>query len=159
MRFRHRSGDKQVRWESLNTAGERAPGLLGRPQSDLLLYRFTDLRPGALAGETIYLVESESSADALMRAGLYATTWPGGAGDPPEGQIKPMLGHLGDQVVIVPDHDTAGLACARKLHAWLPAARLVLGTPGEDARDILARLGPAGFGDPRAWWSRTDWVA
>lgn len=159
LRYRNRSGAKEIRWESLNSAGERAPGLLGRPQSQLLLYRFPDWRVGALAGETVYLVESESSVDSLMRAGLYATCWPGGAGDPPERQIKRLLGHLADQVVIVPDHDAAGLACARKLHTWLPEARLVLGAPGEDARDILRRLGQAGFGDTRPWWSRVDWAA
>lgn len=156
-RYRHVSGLKEIRWESRNPRGERVPGLLGRSQSDLLLYRYADWRVGAAAGEAIHLVESESSVDALMRAGLYATCWAGGAGDPPEAQLRYLLGPLDDQVVVVPDRDAAGVECARRLHAWLPAARLLLGAPGEDARDLLGRLGPGGFGEPRSWWSRVDW--
>lgn len=89
------------------------------------------------------LVESESSADALRRAGHYATTWPGGAGDP-SARLADVLGSYRN-VVIVPDNDTAGLECRDKLTAQLPAAKVLMPNEAEDARDLLARVGPDQF--------------
>lgn len=145
MRYRNpTTGEKEFRWESLNEKGERVPGLLGRPQADLPLYREADLRHAIGAGEPILLVESESSADALMRAGHYATTWPGGAGDPALERLTEVLGEYRN-VVIVPDNDDAGLACRDKLTAQLPAAKVLLPNETEDARDLLARVGADEF--------------
>ena len=145
LRYRHPgTGAKEVFWESLNPRGERVPGLLGRPQADLALYLQHDLAPALAAGERIVLVESESSVDALVRAGLYATTWCGGAADPPLRQLVHVLGGHAD-VLIVPDNDDAGRRAGDAVAAALPRARTRLGEPGEDARDLLTRLGPAGF--------------
>ena len=145
LRYRHPgTGAKEVFWESLNPRGERVPGLLGRPQADLALYLQYDLGPALAAGERIVLVESESSVDALVRAGLYATTWCGGAADPPLRQLAHVLGDH-DDVLIVPDNDDAGRRAGDALAGALPRARTRLGEPGEDARDLLTRLGPAGF--------------
>ena len=145
LRYRHATtGNKEITWESLNWRGERVPGLLGRPQADLALYLQHDLGPALGAGERIVLGESESSVDALTRTGLYATTWCSGAADPPLDQITHVLGEH-DDVLIVPDNDDAGRRAGAALAAALPRARTLLGQPGEDARDILARLGPAAF--------------
>lgn len=162
MRYRHRSGAKQIRWESLNPSGERVPGLLGRTQHDLPLYEMGEVRRAVAAGETVFLVESESSVDALMKVGFYATCWPGGAGDPPLEQLAAELGGHGDGVVLVPDVDDAGLSCARRIRAALPGCRVLLGDPGEDARDVLARVGAAGLVEAvgeRRWWARVAWPA
>lgn len=162
MRYRHPSGSKEIRWESRNPRGERVLGLLGRPQADLPLYQLGQVRHAVAAGETVFLVESESSVDALMKVGFYATCWPGGAGDPPLGQLAAELGGHGDGVVLVPDVDDAGLSCARRVRAALPACRVLLGDPGEDARDVLAAVGAAGLVEvvgERLWWARVPWPA
>ena len=119
------------------------PGLLGRRQLDLALYRQRDLTP-ALADpdEPILLVESESSVDALTAAGFYATTW---AAAPPARQLAHVLGDH-PAVVMVPDNDPAGIACATRIVLAegldrSPIRRTLLGEPGEDARDLLNRVG------------------
>jgi hypothetical protein len=91
----------------------------------------------AAAGETVVLCESESSCDALH--GVYATTWAGGAGSPPVETLTRVL--TGVDVVIVPDHDDAGLACLERLVLALPHARVLLGRAREDAKDLYTRLG------------------
>lgn len=145
LRYRHPgSGAKEITWESTNPHGERVPGLLGRRQADLALYRQYDLTPALGAGERIVLVESESSADALARAGVYATTWCGGAADPPLRQLAHVLG-AHDDLLIVPDNDDAGRRAGAALAAALPRASTLLGEPDEDARDILTRRGSAPF--------------
>jgi hypothetical protein len=142
LRYRHPSGAKEIRWESLNAKGDRVPGLLGRREVDLPLYCVRDVCMGAAADEQILLVESESSVDALMKAGWYATCWAGGAGSCPVEQLRAVLSKA--RVVLLPDYDAAGLDVAERICKVLPV-RVVLGNPGEDARDLLKRLGPAKF--------------
>lgn len=145
IRLRHpTSRAKEITWESLNPRGERVPGLLGRRQVDLPLYCSRDVRMAVGAGEIVLVCESESSVDALIRAGWYATCWPGGAGDPPLDQLRAVLGDHGP-TVLIPDNDDAGLACRDRIVASGAITRVLLGSPGEDARDLLARLGADRF--------------
>lgn len=136
-RLRRPDGTKAIRWESRNARGEWVPGLLGTRESDLPLYREDEVRMAAAAGEPVVLCESESSCDALH--GVYATTWAGGASSPPLPTLARVL--EGVDVVIVPDHDDAGLACLERLTTVLPRARVLVGEPGEDARDLYNRVG------------------
>jgi hypothetical protein len=136
-RLRSPDGSKAIRWESRNASGEWVPGLLGTREADLPLYREDEVRMAAAAGETIVLCESESSCDALH--GIYATTWAGGAASPPLHTLAAVLGDA--DVVIVPDHDNAGLACLERLVVAMPRARVLLGERGEDARDLYSRVG------------------
>ena len=53
------------------------------PTSELPLYHESDVRICAATGEPLFVVESESSVDALNKAGRDGTTWAGGAGTPP----------------------------------------------------------------------------
>jgi hypothetical protein len=139
-RLRHPvTGEKAISWESRDERGAWIPGLRGVKEADLPLYHETDLRLAIGAGDVIVLCESESSVDALIGCGLYASTWAGGAASPPR-RIQAVLG--GANVVIVPDYDTAGLACRDRLLELLPNAQVLLGEPGEDARDLLSRVGP-----------------
>lgn len=140
-RLRRPDGSKAIRWESRNGRGEWVPGLLGTREADLPLYREDEVRIAAAAGETVVLCESESSCDALR--GVYATTWAGGAASPPLETLARAL--EGIDVVIVPDHDDAGLACLDRLLSALPHARVLLGHTGEDARDLFVRVGPDEF--------------
>lgn len=137
------TGAKECRWEALNPHGEWVPGLLGARESELPLYRESDVVMGIAAGETALLVESESSVDALR--GWYATTWAGGAGSPAVDTIRRVLAEHA-RVVIVGDNDDAGRACAEKLARALPLARVLFSdVDGEDARDLYARVGAEEF--------------
>lgn len=146
-RWRHPvTGAKDLRWFT-RRAGSLIPGLLGRPLRDLPLYREREVRMAVVAAEPVHVVESESSVDAFTRHGLYATTWAGGAAAPDVGRLAQVL--AGADVVLVPDHDTPGLACGRLVwEALAPVAgrlRAVLPAPGEDARDLLAADGVRAF--------------
>jgi hypothetical protein len=143
MRHRHASGAKEIRWDSTNPDGLRVPGLLGRREADMPLYRQRDLKMAIAATEVVLLCESESSVDALVKAGWYATCWAGGAGSCPIDQIRSVLGEA--RVVFLPDFDDAGLDVAERICKALPAVSVLLGDPGEDARDLLKRLGGAEF--------------
>ena len=86
------------------TAGEdgraRSGGLSGklRPLYLAQIWSLTD--------EEIVVVEGEKAADAVRRAGLAATTWPGGA----EGFARADLSLLkGRHLIIWPDNDKAGI--------------------------------------------------
>lgn len=150
VRLRSKSGAKEVTWESRNlSTGERCPGLFGRRTKDLPLYREREIRQAIGAGEPVLLVESESSVDALCRAGWYATTWAGGAGSPNLARLRDVLfvenesGGRGayPQLVVVPDYDAPGLECLDKLNDAGLLAHLLHGDPGEDAKDMLLRVG------------------
>lgn len=145
-RLRHPvTGDKAMEWWSRNPRGEWVPGLLGAREADLPLYRQHELTAAVALGETVLLVESESSADALT--GWYATTWAGGAGAPPVERLAELLGEH-PHIVIIGDADDAGRACVARLAAALPhAAALISEREGEDARDLHSRLGVAGFAE------------
>ncbi|MEZ5116656.1 MAG: toprim domain-containing protein [Candidatus Nanopelagicales bacterium] len=147
VRYRATDGTKDLRWETRDDAGAWIPGLRGAAVRDLPLYLERQVAMGIAAGETIYLVESESSVDALAGRGLYATTWAGGASAPNLRRLRHLL--TGAHVVLVPDNDPPGLACAQRIRDELAdhAASLEVLTPpeGDDARDLL-RDDPAAFG-------------
>ena len=137
LRWRTPGGRKRLVWERLDDAGAWIPGLGGLPTSALPLYREPDTMFAAAAGDPLFVVESESSVDALNRAGHYATTWPGGASSPPLERLTAALAGVPD-VRIVADHDDAGLRCARRVLVAVPHATGWLSPgPGDDVRDLL----------------------
>lgn len=146
MRYRRHpvTGDKTLKWEHRTTGGIWIPGLGGTLLVDLPLYLEGQARLGAAAGEPVLVVESESSVDALTRAGLYTTTWAGGAASPNLARLAKVLGRA--TVVVIADNDDSGLCCADRIithlrRAGARVATLVPDQPGEDARDILTSLG------------------
>lgn len=135
---------KEVRWESRNELGEMVPGLLGRPVASLPIYPERDVIAAVALGDPVVICESESSCDALVDVGVLATTWAGGA----SAVQVPALRRVVDgypRLVVIPDHDGPGMAALDVLRAAGLAPRVVLPEPGEDARDLLNRLGPARF--------------
>lgn len=145
------TGAKRTFWASRDAGGVLVPGLRDEhgapvPVTRLPLYLEHDVRMAVAARERVVVVESESSVDALVRAGVTATTWAGGAGRPNLRRLAEVL-HRGD-VLLVPDHDPPGLECGRRIwHALRPGtARLAwrLPAPGQDARDLL-REAPEAF--------------
>lgn len=140
--LRYRKGtSKQMHWET-KRGNCWEPGLYGTPTSSLPLYREPDIRMAIAAGEPVLLVESESSVDALR--GHYGTTWAGGAASPQIDRLRRVLGgYL--HVIVIPDADPAGIACLGVLSDAGLAPNVVMPEPGEDARDLLTRLGENAF--------------
>lgn len=152
LRFRHPvTGAKELSWESRNPHGERVPGLLGTPTDALPAYMHREVRKAVALDEPVLLVESESSVDTLIRAGWYATTWAGGATSVKVRALREALAGLDDptrchrRTVVIPDHDEPGLAALAVLDAAGLAPYVLLPDPGDDARDLLHRTGPAAF--------------
>jgi hypothetical protein len=121
--------------------------LWGRGKAPYRLYRLPRVAEAVQAGERVWLVEGEKDVEALERAGVAATTTPGGAGKTWRPEYSEAL--RGAYVTIVADRDDAGRAHARKAYAELAdaAAEVVLVEPNlnrlhADASDHLA----AGFG-------------
>jgi len=95
------------------------------------LYRLPFLRELG-EDETIWIVEGEKAADALVSIGLEATTSPGGAQSPAKANWKPLAGL---NCVILPDNDEAGLRYADTVQDILyslhpPATVRILHLPG-----------------------------
>lgn len=115
--------------------GEYKPGLNGRP---LPLYLAPLVRQAVAEGRTIYVTEGEKDALALWRAGVAATTKPGGAGS---AWLEPHIELLrGANIIVVADRDEAGEKAARAAYAALRGVaqvRIVEAAAGKDAYDHL----------------------
>ncbi len=146
-RLRHpTTGGKDLQWQTCDEHGAWIPGLRGTTLAELPLYREHEVLMALAADDTLVLVESESSADAIRAVGIYATTWAGGAGSIKRERLRDVL-HDGQGVVIAPDNDEAGLACLAQLQLLLPHASVLMPPPGQDARDLLNALGSRAFAD------------
>ena len=91
--------------------GQWIPNLKGVSR---VLYRLPEVIEAVERGEIIWLVEGEKDADRLVKAGLCATTWPGGAkskGFKWNRNYSKSLG--GARVAVIPDNDAAGIATAQ----------------------------------------------
>jgi hypothetical protein len=141
-RLRFADGHKQVRWEHrVDRYWEY--GLGGRTLESLPLYLADYIAQARALDEPIVLCESESSVDALIDAGVYATTWAGGAAAPQIDTLRQGL--AGARVVWIPDNDPAGLRCSTLvINALQEACSLatVLPSEGQDARDLLTQTTP-----------------
>lgn len=106
-------------------------------------YRHDRIRPAVSAGGEIYFLEGEKDVETAEGIGLVADTNPGGAGKLSGRQAKP---YRGAKVVIIPDHDNAGIEGARKNGETLAVAGAGV--------QILEPLG----GEPDSGFDFTDWV-
>ena len=146
-RWRHpATGAKDLRWFTIRD-GVAIPGLFGTKVASLPLYREHEAKMAVATGEPVIVCESESSVDAFNKAGIYATTWAGGAGAPNLDRLAAVL--VGANVVLVPDADPPGRECGRRiwdaLHPVASSLRCILPGEGQDARDLLAAKGPLAF--------------
>ena len=114
------------------------------------LYRLPFLRELG-DNETIFIVEGEKAADALISIGIEATTSSGGAKAPSKTNWTPLAGR---SVMIWPDNDPSGFAYAETVaeimtHLTPPATVRIIdpadfGLPDkQDAFDYVARQGGA----------------
>ena len=109
-----------------------------------VLYRLPEVRAAVGAGRTVFVVEGEKDADALVAVGEVATCNPGGAGKWRDDYADAL--HGAATVVVVADRDEPGLAYARAVAASLGAhvGQVIIAEAkdGKDASDHLA----AGYG-------------
>lgn len=93
-------------------------------REDIPVYRYKEIREAIARGESIFIVEGESCADALWQLGIPATTNIGGAGKWLESHTEDIRGAA---VVLSPDRDIPGIkhceAIAQQLDncSWLYA--------------------------------------
>lgn len=145
LRWRHpTSGAKELEWETRLTGGNTRPGLLGTREHLLPLYQHRKVQLAVAINEPVLVAESESSCDALR--GWCATTWAGGARAVNTTALRRQL-HGYRHQILLPDRDPAGLTCAHTMLAAGLGPAVLIGEPGEDARDLHRRLGPARFQD------------
>lgn len=71
--------------------------------------------------ETIFVVEGEKAADALIRLGLLATTSSGGVNGLHTTDWSPMKSR---KIIIWPDNDKAGLSYAEEIKSMFPKATI-----------------------------------
>jgi hypothetical protein len=119
------------------------------PVADRVLYRLPEVLSAVIEGRTVYVVEGESSADALAAAGHVATTNPFGAGKWLPEHTAALAGAA--RVVIVADNDRGGYDHAAIVAGELGACdppvsvvevvRAAVDTPKADAVDHLAAGG------------------
>ena len=81
-----------------------------------VLYRLPDLAPAIQRGDTIYIVEGEKDADALLDNSMHATCNPGGAG---KWRVEYSEMLRGAHAVVIPDHDESGRRHAEQVAAAL----------------------------------------
>jgi 5S rRNA maturation endonuclease (ribonuclease M5) len=139
-RIKYVNGDKMCRWQILEN--ERWVYSNGNSLNlNLLpLYNEIEVIRGGYVGEVIVLCESESSVDALLKLGIYGTTWAGGANSV---KIERLIQVLKNQKVLwIPDNDEAGLKCSAKITKKLKPHtykwQTLIGAPKEDARDLIS---------------------
>jgi hypothetical protein len=144
-RVRCTDGRKRIRWE--RRVGKHWEYLRGDIRlTDLPLYRQDYLKQARALGEPVVLCESESSVDGLIDAGIYATTWAGGASSPNIPRLRRTLAGL--TVVWIPDNDAAGRKCSDIIQfelADVTTLHILWPPTGEDARDLLRHRGAEGL--------------
>jgi replicative DNA helicase len=105
-----------------------------------VLYRLPELRFARDDGQPIYITEGEKDADAIVKAGYFATCSPQGAGKWQAEYAADLLGVT--QAIIVQDKDEPGylhaVDVAKSLEAVGIPYRVVEAITGKDAYDHLA---------------------
>ena len=129
-----------IRYEPKTFRQRAADGSWSVRNVPKVLYRLPEVIAAVAAGERVYVVEGEKDADALARAGCYATCNAGGAGKfSSVTEAAEVL--TGAHLVIVADTDAPGRAHARQVRDTLaPVAasiEVVQAAVGKDAADHL----------------------
>ena len=138
-RYADNSKDCSWGWKTLGGWNDA----VGLDLSKLPVYQEDQVLMAVASGEPVVLCESESSVDALMQAGMYATTWAGGASSPQIHALRTALS--GGRVILIPDNDEAGLLCRDRLIDGLHDVcdiSILLPAEDDDARDLLTQWGP-----------------
>ena len=133
VRFALPNGEKTFR--AIRIENDQAVLGLPEPLTTHKLYNLPDIF--SRTGAPIFIVEGEQKADALIQAGLLATTSFGGAGDIRNSDWSPLEGRA---CILIPDEDKAG-------EKWLQELGGILNTVGaktfalrlNELRDVLSQ--------------------
>lgn len=79
--------------------------------------------PAVIKAETVYLVEGEKCAEAVIKQGYTATTLCTGANSKWDDTYNQYL--AGKEIIIIPDNDKAGFQYAKMLKEHLPFAKVI----------------------------------
>ena len=127
-RFEHEGGKKSFSFE-------KPDGTKGLENVRRVPYNL----PAVLNASTVYFVEGEKCAEALIEKGLTATTLDSGSNSKWQAEYAKYF--EGKQVFAIPDHDTPGKSYANRIAQSIPGAK-ILQLPGlaekEDVFDWLA---------------------
>jgi putative DNA primase/helicase len=100
--------DKKIWQESIGKSGQWVKQLPKEVRKDIPIYRYAEVREAIERNELIFIVEGESTADALWELGIAATTTIGGSGGYTNyGNYSEDL--KGARLVLAPDRDTLGV--------------------------------------------------
>lgn len=91
--------------------------------------------PAVMAAETIYFVEGEKCADAVIRAGRVATTLDNGANSKWWPEYTQYF--CNKSVIIIPDNDKPGISYAKMLHENIPGSKIVRLPDLSEKQDIF----------------------
>lgn len=91
--------------------------------------------PAVIKAETVYLVEGEKCAEAVIKQGYTATTLCTGANSKWDDTYNQYLENK--EVIIIPDNDEAGLKYAKMLKENLPFAKVILLNDLKNKEDIF----------------------
>ena len=115
-------------------------------KTDDLLPLWYDSLPDS--GDTVFVVEGETCAEALQGMGLWVTSVPNGAGSW-RGAMPDMPKLRDNRLILCPDRDRPGIELMQRLAAAFPGSRWLLCQPSNsDAWD-----------DPSDGYDVADWIA
>lgn len=94
---------RQERWTGIAWVS----GTKGVERENIPIYRYQEIQKAIANGETIWIVEGETTADALWEIGLAATCNLGGSGKWRESDSKDLEG--AKEIILCPDRDKPGI--------------------------------------------------
>lgn len=139
-------GKKKI-WQERWDGYDWVKGLGKIPREEIPIYRYAEIRDAISKGETIFITEGESCADALWNLGIPATTNIGGAGKWYESHSDDLEGV--QTVVLCPDRDDPGVKHMQKVDHTLPIgdAQWLCPFPDSPAWENLPKSGGLDIAD------------
>lgn len=133
----------QQQWNASKT--EYVPGLDGINREDIPVYKYKEIQQAIANGKKIFIVEGETTADALWRLDIPATCNIGGSGKWRESDSQDLKGA---KVVICPDRDIEGIKHAEQIAKDFPDAQWLYAYPQSG---LWERLNHGGGADVADW--------
>ena len=133
----------QQQWDASKT--EYVPGLNGIKREDIPIYKYREIKQAITDGKKIFIVEGETTAEALWRLDIPATCNIGGS-EKWRGSDSQDL--KGAKVVICPDRDIKGIKHAEQIAEDFPDAQWLYAYPQSS---LWERIESGGGADVADW--------